>query len=141
MGSKRQVELTGVVKMSQVPSNLQLNWRQGRTNDFKGTLYQDAALTTPVDITGVRWILEVRAGSVESQAPVLLRKDSSISGNMTIDADAGEIVIHIPPTNTLGVTWKEAQYEIVGIWPTTNATHVYWTGKVTLTAAVASVTT
>jgi hypothetical protein len=124
----------------QTPAIVELNWRQGRSNNTPFALYEDAAHLTPIDITGVRWILEVRSGSADSSGTLLLRKDSDVSGEVTRVDASGEFTFNIPPSATTGQSWREAQYEVIGVWPGgSGETLTYFVGKVTLSEAAANV--
>lgn len=124
----------------QTPDVVELNWRQGRSNNTSFALYEDAAHATPIDITGVRWVLEVRDGSVDAGGTLLLRKDSDVSGEVTRTDASGEFTFNVLPSDTDGVTWREGLYEVIGVWPgDSGETLTYFIGKVNLRAANASV--
>jgi len=123
----------------QTPSVVELNWRQGRSNNVPFALYSDATHLTPIVTTGVRWILEIRSGSVDSGGTLLLRKDSDVEDEVTRVDNSGTFTFNIPPEATDGVTWRQAQYEVIGVWPNDGETLTYFTGVVNLEEEIANV--
>jgi hypothetical protein len=124
----------------QTPASLELKWYQGMTNDIPLALYQDVALTVPIDITGVRWVFEGRLNTVDS-SDVVIRKDSLVSGEITVaDPTLGALIVKIPPSDTLSAAWKKIRFQVIGIWPSSGPTLPYFVGDINLEPAIASVT-
>ena len=122
----------------QTPAKLAMRWFEGATNNCTFKIFEDRARTIPADITGVRWIFEAREGTVDDNFPSVVRKDSAVDGQATVEELNGTFTFNVSPADSAALP-RRLFYNVLGIWPDDGPTLCYFEGQITVSQAIVKV--